>query len=448
MMTSALERLLPCLTCVVCGESRWSPSGTPVDALACGNCGTRHAVRDGVLYMAAAQQDGAVVSERAAVAETEHIARLGGINDEFDNLATATGALKDAILALPYGNGSRYYQEPGYFSNVAACAPAFDYIVSNLGCTSGGRILDIGADLTWSTSQLAKRGFEAVAIDINHHLPVASIFEESGPCYARVNADMHARAFGDASFDGVTAFNALHHTGRLQLLADNIARVLKPGGRLGFVEPYCLDAARKLDFGADQSACGINEHVYLLEEWHLAFVSAGLELVTFLLADSFNAIYRKPAGGRPPAFISLSQAREALFADYYDAVLSVEPLLDQSAEPADRLKVPVRVRNRGRASWSSVGAMPVYLSYHLSRVEQSNVILVTYDNPRVSFPAFFGPGQSTVLSLDIQVPADTGDYLAEIDLVHEGQTWFVQRGVRPETVRFATPSRRKTCSSG
>jgi hypothetical protein len=86
--------------------------------------------------------------------------------------------------------------------------------------------------------------------------------------------------------------------------------------------------------------------------------------------------------------------------------------------------------------------MPVYLSYHLSRVEQSNVILVAYDNPRVSFPAFFGPGQSTVLSLDIQVPADTGDYLAEIDLVHEGQTWFVQRGVRPETVRFATPSRR------
>jgi len=378
-----------------------------------------------------------VVSERAAVVETERIARLGGINDEFDNLAAATGALKDAILALPYGNGSRYYREPGYFSNVAAFAPVFDYVVSELGCAAGGRILDIGADLTWSTAQLAKRGFEAVAIDINHHLPVASVFQESGPRYACVNVDMHARAFGDASFDGVTAFNALHHTGRLQALADNIARVLKPGGRLGFVEPYCLDAARKADFGAAQSACGVNEHVYLLEEWHFAFVSAGLELVTFLLTDSFNAIYRKPAAARARALTSVVQAREALFADYYDAALSVGPLHDQSAEAGDRLQIPVHVVNQGRAGWASVGAMPVYLSYHLSRVDRTNVTLVAFDNPRVSFPAFLGPGQSIVLSLDIQVPSDVGEYLAEIDLVHEGQTWFVGRGVRPETVRIA-----------
>jgi len=434
--TDRLQALLPLLRCPRCGAHDWAIRDETPRVLRCDACFTPYPFRDGVLHLSELEEDRAVQSERAAVTRTERTPELGGISDAFDDLARANGEIKDAILALPYGNGSKYYEEPGYFANVRASARAFDFVVDRLDGRAGGMLLDLGADLTWSTARLAERGFTCVAVDINHHLPVATMFQERCPPYALINVDMHAPAFADASFDVITAFNALHHSHRLERLASNLGRMLKPGGRLGFVEPYCLDAEAKARFGAAHIMAGVNENVYLLEEWHQALTAAGLVNLTFLLTDSFNAIYEKSIRGVSPQ-ARLDEARGDLFARYHRARLSVNSQSARSVGPSESLRVAVQVTNHGRASWCSEGALPVYLSYHLFRVDQSGQpSLITYDNPRTPLPGIVGPDDAVEIMLPIVAPHEPGRYAAEIDLVQEGECWFAERGVRSPRVQF------------
>src|SRR5688500_2287390 len=161
---------------------------------------------------------------------------------------------------------------------------------------------------------------------------------------------MHEPVFRDGAFDAITAFNAMHPSKRLDALAANMARSLKPGGVLGFVEPYVQNAQQEADFGAPQSALGINENVHTVERWGAAFAAAGLTLEAYSLSDSFNAVYRKTSRAGLMA--------SDVVADYYDAVLSVAP--DSADMQAGVLReFAVTVASHGRAAWASRGPTPV-----------------------------------------------------------------------------------------
>jgi hypothetical protein len=64
---------------------------------------------------------------------------------------------------------------------------------------------------------------------------------------------------------------SLHHSAPIGEVAANVARMLRPGGRIGLIEPYCADEAAKESFGRAQIEAGIGEQTYLLREWHEAF---------------------------------------------------------------------------------------------------------------------------------------------------------------------------------
>ena len=223
------------------------------------------------------------------------------------------GPLLEAFASLPYDDGSAFYRENEYFRNVSRFAAVFDYVLGQVGPPSGGRVLDVGADLTWSTARLAAAGWRAVGIDINQHLAASRALRRRGPAYAVVNMDMHLPAFRDGAFDAITAFNALHHTHRLEALIGTLAAALRPGGRLCVVEPYWYLEPVRQAFGVSQIEAGINENVYRLEEWHRWFVQAGLELETFMIGHSLNAVYVKRAEVRP-RILSLAEAEVELFA--------------------------------------------------------------------------------------------------------------------------------------
>ena len=365
-----------------------------------------------------------VTLEREGVRRTEHNAALGGINDEFEDLSRAQGALKEAILSLPYGDNSRYYSELGYFANVRAAVPAFEFLVGNLNLHAGERLLDLGADLTWSTYQMARRGLNCTAVDINHHLSVGRLFEaHSGISYHRVRADMRDVPFLSNTFDVVLAMNALHHAARIEPVAVNIARMLKRGGRLAFVEPYCATKEAKSAFGRAQIEAGISEQTYLLEEWHQAFVDVGLRLRTLRVSDSFSAVYEK-AGG----------ADRGLFARFYDGRLVV---LDAPSEvlPASVFLITIAVENRGNAVWTSLSQFPVHASYHLRRGARGDV-LHSFDNVRTPLPSAIAPGQHETLAVNVTAPSEPGEYVAELDLVHESVAWFASKGLGRHRVRF------------
>ena len=426
------------LRCTHCAARRFSVSP---EAIVCASCGHALPVRDGVVHASTGDEDPAIERERQAVLEIESGDAPAGPTDfSMRELLAGPGPLRTAFLALPYDDGSAFFRENEYFRNVSQFAATFDAVVNGLGLAPGSRVLDVGADLTWSTARLTRLGWRGVAIDINHHLAASRVFLDQGIAFPAVNVDMHAPVFADGVFDAVLAINALHHTHRLQPLVANLARVLRPGGRLGFIEPYWFHEETRAQFGASQIEAGINENVYRLEEWHQAFVNHGLEPVTFIAAASFHGIYEKRAATAPPRTLTIEQARTDLFGRFYQATLTAPPALARPVAPGATVDVPITVQNRSQAGWCVDSQIPVFLSYHLRGAAggadgaAAGTTLIAFDNARTPLPGHLHPGTDTMVPLRVTAPTEPGDYLIEVDLVHEGMTWFADRGAQTATV--------------
>lgn len=423
---TTLPLLLSVLQCHVCHDSQWQtvPLSSSAALVTCAGCGQRHRFEGGILKIGNADEHVDVTNEKAAVLLTELSPELGGWKEVVSSASTIDPALRAAYLSLPYGDGSFRFDEPGYFANVSRFAPEFDFILRHLPAT-GGRLLDLGADGTWSTARLASRGFECVALDITDHLTLGDVFQSVYPAYARIIVDMHAPVFGDARFDVITAFNAMHHSRRLPLLAERIGAMLKPGGVLAFVEPYVQNEEQALAFGGPQLDVGINETVRTVVEWDQAFRDAGLSIVRCALSDSFNAIYRKPLGGESPRALHIGA--DGLIDGYYAAQLTgvvVTPSVAANTEAEFR----ITVSNSGPAAWASRGPHPTRLSYHVSRVEDEGAVrLLAFENPRVELPRFIDAGEKQELAVRALF-REPGLYELEFDLVHEMRRWFSEHG--------------------
>jgi hypothetical protein len=59
-----------------------------------------------------------------------------------------TAEIREALLSLPYGNGSRYFEREGYFSNVAKLPPSSITSLGQSRLPADAVVLDVGADLT------------------------------------------------------------------------------------------------------------------------------------------------------------------------------------------------------------------------------------------------------------------------------------------------------------
>jgi SAM-dependent methyltransferase len=424
-MSTRLHDLASLLQCPGCGGSSWVVLGTELSgSLTCTACGSAYASTRGVLDLGDADEDPQVTAERAAVRHAERRADLGGIDDAVDDLASAQGELRDALLALPHGNSSRYFLQPGYFANVRASAAGFDFLVDHLDLRPGRRLLDLGADATWSTSQFARRGLDCTAVDINHHLPVGRLFaDHHGAPYHLVRADMRRVPFRPETFDIVLAVSALHHNPELKGIASTIARVLRPGGQLAFLEPYCENEGAKRAFGLEQIAAGISEQTYLLQEWHDAFAAVGLEVETHRVCDSFCAVYRKRTDGA-----AASGGLDVLFRGTYAGRI----LLAGPAEPVvttgTSWTVPVTVENSSHVVWCSTSHFMIRASYHLYRRIEGREELVAFDNVRTPLPQPLAPGQHVTIPLEIAAIAEPGDYVLDVDMLHEFVSWFGAHG--------------------
>jgi 2-polyprenyl-3-methyl-5-hydroxy-6-metoxy-1,4-benzoquinol methylase len=430
---TSLGVVLPILQCPNCSASQWRVDRRAASAsLRCGGCGASSRLDGDIIWLHEADVHEEVRQERASVKPTEEVSELGGWRERYESVETVDRGLRDAYLSLPYGNGSSRFREVGYFANVSRFAPEFDFVLSQL--PSGGRLLDLGADGTWSTARLASRGFACVALDITDHLRLGDLYQTTCPHYARVNVDMHADVFRPGSFDVVTAFNALHHSKRLPELARRIAANLADGGTLAFVEPYVQCEPQATEFGAPQADIGINENIHTLDAWHRAFTSAGLSLIAYAVSDAFCGIYRKAARTGAPALGRIQDG--GLLQGYYDSRLTVAPALARAS--GSRAVFDVTVRNESRAAWASRGPWPVRLAYHLLKRENGSERMVAFDSPRTEIPSFVAPGTSATFRVDVPVDA-AGEYVVEFDLVQEAVTWFAERGGSPG---------RATCVSG
>lgn len=98
--------------------------------------------------------------------------------------------------------------------------------------------------------------------------------------------------------------------------------------------------------------------------------------------------------------------------------------------PGSRLEVQFGFKNAGSETWPATGQGELYvvrLAHRWLRARDGQVV-ADYGNHRVELPAPLAPGQSVTLADTLQAPSQPGDYLVQVDLVHEGVAWFEQRG--------------------
>ncbi len=180
-------------------------------------------------------------------------------------------------IHIPY-----YPQEPWI-----GVAQSFDAALKALNLTGEETVLDLGAGRGWAAKQFALRGCRVVALDIVPDEQVGlgrglALMAHAGVYFDRLIGDAERLPFFDNSFDLVFCSATLHHTSDLPLLSQNIARVLKPGGRLCAIREPCISVGENEQAvlardALDELEVGINENRPNLLDYIQALDSAGLE---------------------------------------------------------------------------------------------------------------------------------------------------------------------------
>jgi LCP family protein required for cell wall assembly len=112
-------------------------------------------------------------------------------------------------------------------------------------------------------------------------------------------------------------------------------------------------------------------------------------------------------------------------AEYFE----VDVISDSMTEDV-RYIYRIRVKNTGALTWNRNGTNPIYLGYHW--IDFNTKEMIVFDGKR-SIISNDGVevGEETEFDLKIIAPSEPGEYILQLDLVHEGVTWFSYQGVPP-----------------
>lgn len=120
---------------------------------------------------------------------------------------------------------------------------------------------------------------------------------------------------------------------------------------------------------------------------------------------------------------------EALPRSGFRAHVSV-PRPPETAQPGSQMTLQVTVRNISGVTWPA--ADQIKLGNHWLADKR----IVVRDDGRVSLPKDLPPTHDVVLPLVVQVPAEPGSYILELDMVQEMVTWFKDRGSKTTKLRI------------
>ena len=127
--------------------------------------------------------------------------------------------------------GSTAYAEKRWYEK-------FSKLVEHIGWH--GLVLDAGCGNGGFTSEIMKQGGTVVGVDISHEM--LQVAKDSGGEF--VVGDLEKLPFGDETFDIVLCSMILHHFPSISSVSEEIAKVLKKGGKLVVLEPLATSFAK------------------------------------------------------------------------------------------------------------------------------------------------------------------------------------------------------------
>lgn len=146
-------------------------------------------------------------------------------------------------------------------------------------------VLDLGAGRGISSYALARDGWQVTALEPDPSTIVGAgairlLASEAELDVKVVESWGESLPFPDGSFDLVYARQALHHAKDLDKLCREIARVLRPGGRLLATREHVIDRAEDIEiFQANHPLHRLygGEQAFTLERYRQAITGAGLQ---------------------------------------------------------------------------------------------------------------------------------------------------------------------------
>ncbi|MDR7251075.1 SAM-dependent methyltransferase [Nocardioides sp. BE266] len=149
--------------------------------------------------------------------------------------STTTAAPVDADAALKQKHRTMWAS--GHYDRVAdEIIPVLgERVVASLGITSGERVLDIAAGNGNASVPAARAGAQVVASDLTPELLEIGRAQHADLDIEWAVADAEALPWPDASYDVVVSTVGVMFAPHHQAAADELVRVLRPGGRFGLV---------------------------------------------------------------------------------------------------------------------------------------------------------------------------------------------------------------------
>lgn len=146
----------------------------------------------------------------------------------FGRSADEVAGLKAAQQAAWNSPGS------GYHDLAEGFAPAVEHLVESAGVGPGMTVLDVATGTGIAAFAAAARGADVTGVDFAEELlaHAREIAASTGLAVEFVNGDAEALPFNDGSFDAVISTFGCMFAPRHDAVARELARVLRPGGRL------------------------------------------------------------------------------------------------------------------------------------------------------------------------------------------------------------------------
>ena len=159
-------------------------------------------------------------------------------------------------------------------------------LVEQVGVREGEKVLDVACGTGNAAIRAAEAGGDVVGVDLTPELfeTARRLASEAGVEVEWVEGDAEALPFADGSFDVVLSVFGVMFAPRHEVAAGELARVLRPGGRIGLCswtpESAIVGMMRAMfahlpqgpEFGPPPPFWGVDEHVLSL------FEGSGIEL--------------------------------------------------------------------------------------------------------------------------------------------------------------------------